>query len=460
MLKRGLRVVGWLLLGAVLLLAITVGALLFLNRHDQPPSAQLQALHAAAKARPTVADADNAYIYLLGMGVAQGEDPTAAGRARLEWMTSQPPGTPLGPKPYDESSWRDQRSEAVKALFEICRNPDAECSRALMHGDAELAVWLESEGWLLERYLALITHTQWRESIPRRGEGFLPYQHATDGQRLLMARAWQLGGQGEAHALTELLQRDLVFWRRALAHSDLLLTKMIASTALRRHFGWGSLAIQRLPSAAAMAAIPSAWSTALTPEERSMRRSLAGEVLWMEWQVDDAFQLWQSEDHSISDSLLQWMAKSLFRRQDTLNRHAILMMQQAEVLDGPVHELVSAAARQRTVAETESWPALPEAPWYNLAGKMALAISEPAYSDYGLRIADLEGMRRLALLSVELHGHRANASALPGLLKTSAWQDPYTGKPFTWDSASGELVFEGLEPGERSRYVIPYQPGG
>ena len=179
----------------------------------------------------------------------------------------------------------------------------------------------------------------------------------------------------------------------------------------------------------------------------------------MESQVDDAVKQWESEDQSTRDRMLQVVWPSLYQRQDTLNRHAALMMQWAEVVEVPMTQLVMARARASELMDSEVWPALHDAPWYNPVGKLLLAIAGPAYSEYGLRIADLEGVRRLALLAVALHERQADPTVIPEQLKTSAWKDPYTGKPFTWDSASRELVFHGLESGERARQVIPYQAG-
>src|SRR5690606_18729266 len=111
----------------------------------------------------------------------------------------------------------------------------------------------------------MLATTGWREEVPEDPAASLPaYQPALDAQKLHLLDARGHALAGDAEAVRDLLERDLVFWRQVLASSDMLITKMIAVAAAGRNFEFGSLAMRSLPPDRVDAAVPPSWRQPLT----------------------------------------------------------------------------------------------------------------------------------------------------------------------------------------------------
>jgi hypothetical protein len=93
---------------------------------------------------------------------------------------------------------------------------------------------------------------------------------------------------------------------------------------------------------------------------------------------------------------------------------------------------------------------------FNVTGDVMFAWGRTKYGGYGARVADLEGVRRLAAVTAALRGRGVSAADVAKALADSDLHDPYTDKPFAWDEKEGAIVFTGLEPGERRRHAISY----
>ena len=73
--RKTLRVVLWAV-GAIIALPIVLYLILFaINFRDRPPSAEALAFEATLRDTPVVADADNAYVFLLGYSAPRDRDP-------------------------------------------------------------------------------------------------------------------------------------------------------------------------------------------------------------------------------------------------------------------------------------------------------------------------------------------------------------------------------------------------
>ena len=78
------------------------------------------------------------------------------------------------------------------------------------------------------------------------------------------------------------------------------------------------------------------------------------------------------------------------------------------------------------------------------------------YGQYGARVADVEGVRRAAVLATTLRSRGVAAADVPAQLAASEIRMPYTNGPFAWDLKEGAIVFTGLEASERARHDIKY----
>src|SRR5690606_35913206 len=172
------------------------------------------------------------------------------------------------------------RSDAVAHVAAECSEVGAECFRILDSEEKTLEQWLASERWLLDRYRSLIGMTEFKEAMSLEVLAPLPaYSVVLEGQRLHITDSWRSATQADAATVAAMLDRDLLYWRMVLENSDTLITKMIATATVIRHFKLGNLALRRLPQQVAADGIPRSWRYQISDEERSMKRSFAGE--WM-----------------------------------------------------------------------------------------------------------------------------------------------------------------------------------
>jgi hypothetical protein len=85
-----------------------------------------------------------------------------------------------------------------------------------------------------------------------------------------------------------------------------------------------------------------------------------------------------------------------------------------------------------------------------------MGIGSSSYGVYPPRLADVEGVRRAAVLATELRSRKIDEQNIEAELAASNLRTPYTGEPFTWDAEQHALVFIGLVPGERGRHALKY----
>lgn len=409
------RMAAWVLAMVVGLPVLAYAGLVAINWNDEAPSAEAERLVAMYRDRPVVADADN-------------------GRVQMERLVTDA-----------EAGYKAARSPGISALIEACNEPTA-CATALDSNPDAAKEWLDSEGWLLERYRRGISKPGWREEIPEDGAApWLAFQPILDAQKLHLLDAHRLALEGDAAAVRDLLQSDLVFWRRVLASSDLLATKTVAAGAIGRNFQFGTLALRMLPAGLAEAAVPASWREPLTLPERSLVRTMAGEWHFTAKVLRGASTGASREEKELGDRL----AGAMLQEQATLNRAAARVLRVGELSELPYDELGPAL---QGLAEE---PPPPSFRLYNPVGTMLDSTVTPGqYARYIVRISDLEGTRRAALLAATLRAQGVDAAQAGTAVAEAPLRSPYDGTAFEWDAASGAVVFNGLGEGERGRHAV------
>ncbi len=461
--KRMLKWSAWLFGGLLLIPVICYVALLLINWRDQAPSEAALRLAADYRDRPAVADADNAYVYVMGFPVAPGTDPHEAGTRRIAWIQTFQPGldTPPGDPVTTYDSHESSRS-AVAQSFSACMIGSKECVAALESGNDELRAWIASEQWLLERYLTLVQHPDWRETLlfdPRAPLTF--HGMLYDGQKLLLAQAYLEAGQNNAATVRELLGKDARFWRTVLASSDILITKMIAVASLKRTLITGNLILRRLPPDLQLAAVPEEWTLPLTDSERSMRRCLTGEWMWAghlfeQTATSRSFATTGDGEDDSFDALMRRVWTPLLQPQDAKNRYAETFIRASQALDVPIDVFPHGLEQAREIFDNAHAANNPFANLYNPMGRVLLAIASGAYPSYPPRVADLEGVRRAAVLTTELRARKVAQQNIAAELAASPIRTPYTGEPFTWNAKEQAIVFVGMESSDRGRHAFKY----
>lgn len=452
--SRILKIAAPILLALALLPVLAYLGVLVVNRKDQPQGAAVVRLVRLVSAIPEVRPQDNGYVYVMGFGAAMDQDPLALGTQRVAWTFQAGPGEhadfPTKDYPREEG-----RTNAMTVLGDACRSVDRACLAELEKGGATIDHWLGADGWILHRYQKLLSLPEWRETAALdAGLPFPPYGLVLDGQRLLLLQAWNDAGRGDTAAVKDQLQRDGVFWRRTLAASDTVLAKMIAMGGIKRHYEWGNLIMRRLPHDKAPSAVPEHWRTPFTQLERSMLRLSAGEFMFAAANARSLPPTRLREIASARD-VVTALTMPLFQPHDYENRYATLVTSVADTLDVPIESYPAAARQARVILEKAVAGAFDQ-PLYNWPGNELIARGAPDLIGFAVRVADLEGVRRLALLATELRLADAAPTDMLARLSAAPLRDPYSGKPFGWDAGAGTLIFVGVYDGPYGRHALLY----
>ena len=463
--KKLLKAVMWLGLACAGLLIVAYLVVLGINWRDQPPSEAAIRLLKLSTSQPTVADQDNAYVYMMGFSADPALEPQALGAKRIASalaLLEKSPDALMGNLQDKEHDFKPQRPAELQALLKTCNITfDAPCLKALDNGDNTLAAWLASEPLLLERYKALLTRPAYVQRLPfQMSTPFLPYAKVHEGQKLLLAQAWQLAGQGDAAGVNKLLTQDIQFWRQNLAASDSLIAKINATNVLQRHFMWGYAILRRLPPARMTHGMPQPWTTPMSDAERAMLPSLTGE--WVE--SNNLFKYTKEGslpeiDWTLKSRLFDAIFQSLLQLQDSSNKHAQELVSLDAALQVPYAQYRAAVERARFMEEKdrdESLFMFFVKRIYNPTGEALLSIARPDLISYALRVSDLEGLRRMAVLTTELRSQGVAAGQMAQKLTEAPARNPYTVQPFVWDASAKTVVFTGLEKGEHGRQALFY----
>lgn len=461
MVRKVLVALGWVAGGLVGLCALLYVITLAINLKDAEPSPAARQMTARFEARPAASDADNAFVYVMGFGAPPDGDPTALGQRRIAWMMQADGTMPLdldADPALANSGDETVRDPEIQVYLEACMPYGEGCIAAFEAAAPRFESWSASEGWLLERYLGLIALPAWREIVPTDISAPLPSYHVVmNGQKFLLLKANVLAMRGDATEVSQLLGRDLRFWRRALESSEILISKMIATTAINRNLKVGAAVLRALPPGKMPEATPPDWTIGLTDAERSMRRCMTGEWVYVSNTIRDFAANGYSAEwlgESSFDRATNFLRKQFLKPQDTINLNAELYARVGELLEGVSFANYEAATNrvaelstQRTDDSRSRWSL------YNPGGR-PLVRDFPDFSKYARRVSDIEGVRRAALLAVDLHQARVKLDDMPIAIAASDRRNPYDGKPFAWDAAKAEIVFRGLTPGEGGEYRI------
>jgi hypothetical protein len=439
-------------LGVCVGLAVIAYAVLFaINWSDEVPSNDALALAQIVASKPDVPDAANAWVFNLGIAVPEGQDPFEQGSRRKTYLLHFPPPErqTYGSLPGPEIQYAAARSPAINALASACRKGNAECARLVHRDFAQVEHWLASESWLLDRFTRMEGLREWKEVVPKHvGAPIGMLKPAFDGQQLLLMQAWKQARAGDGKGARALLDRDFVFWRMVLRSADTLITKLMATAALERNLSVGNLVLADLHAAGRTTPPPTAWTRPFTLEERSMRRVFAGEYVY---QSSSLASLASAPDVVSPNRLKNALLRPFLKPQATNNLRARDFMRDSERFDVDYRAMTAAAeAAARDAAAVDA-----RFHAYNYIGHVLHAVgSSSDMGKYAVRVSDLEGIRRAALLAAEMRGRPADGTDVEARVQAAGWKDPYTDAPFAWDPKTASIVFTGLVSGERGRYAM------
>lgn len=466
--KKLSLILGWILAGLLASIVLVYLILRIINWNDRPPSTSALKLEKAYRERPHVEDKSNGYLYFLGFSVNKNQNPMQIGRQRNAWhktllnnsnikFTDDPGG--------EGDDFKFTRGKQLASLVETCGIMNKNCQLALEGSNEIVLQWLKSEQWILNRYRSLLAYENWLEPFPFDVRSpLLSYHHAFVGQKLLFLQAWQLAKQNDAENVRTLLTDDIQFWRHVLRETDMLITKILATAALNNHFKWSNFVTKSLSPDTMMKAIPRLWLDPISDLERSMKRCMTGEWVYMDRGVKSINigdpNLFLSNtiltDESTMDNVFRALIAPLIQPQDLSNKLAHKFLVLVNMLDVDYKAYPEAVDRVREFESNRTGSIDLFGVAYNLIGNIVLESGDSDYTSYAVRIADLEGVRRAALLTAHLQSQNDSAVNAKRLQNSPDFHNPYTALPFELDTELKTITFQGLEPGERGLHRFYY----
>ncbi len=187
-----------------------------------------------------------------------------------------------------------------------------------------------------------------------------------------------------------------------------------------------------------------------------MRRVLAAETASMKRTLTDVKRMAREasgpaggDEPTFGEKWLGRATDPLFQLQDTVNTRADRFMRLCEAFEVPINQY---AKVQQSWKKDDRKPATSV---YNPVGGIISTIdASSTYVQYILRAASVEGMRRAALLAVQLHAGGIAPEAAGEAVASAELRDPYTDKPFEWNAGRRSVIFTALETHQWRRYGI------
>ena len=438
-LARVLRIVA--ISTGVLAAMAVVGAFawLWLSHLPNEEARKFEAMYAS---RPSLDDADNAFLDVFGFDAPAGVDAHAHGAQRISWLrklhreAEQAGDDPAG-EDFESSKLR---TRAARQIFETCQESRARACAEAMRQVADNQPLSTQEELMRARYRALLGRAGWREEKWHSVADPLPaYSGVLDAQRISLIRLRPAILRGDTAAIRDFLQRDLVFWRMVQKSTDGLIGKMIAIAAIRHHFTFASLLLGELPPEKVMAAVPPSWLEPLSDEERSMWRVMAGEYAFSRAVTRDMYaDAGVSPDDEITSETLDRVLVQIRRRVEPprmLNEIALMYASVARNFEVPLDHYLQASGAVVAASRDQD--------------------EATQTAKYALRVGAIEGMRRAALLAAQLRSRSVPESEVPAELQKSVLRTPFDEQPFRWDSSERAIAYEGPMTNRRA-LVLAY----
>lgn len=467
--RRRPRVLGWILL----VLCLPPLGWLVWNRIDEAPNADAQRW--GNPPVRDVSDARNAWLYLLGIGAAEGDDPVAFGRRRVDAYVARARTNPTAaadpleddrnaPVPYVGTV------EGLDGIAQLCPRRGTNCiDWAAAHRPA-LERLADANRLRLQRLDSAIALPQWQEAPLLSGDFPTPSMQlvvlklnllaldANDGNRLV--------------EIAEEIARYDALWRRAAEDAEWLLSKAFAMSFMERH----QLLLAHLYERA-------------TPGQREAMQAAVDRVFAaptaaasnLDVAAYDAFQittrtfrgeipgLWQSlrncmhgtpKNGSCGNDLL---SIATYLPQATDNTVARLLTATAAFLAADPADEASAAQRYAALVDQEN-PSRGSTMFatlaYNAAGRR-LAFESMSPPTWRKRLNDNETLRRMLLIKLAALRDGVAAARMPNFLATQpqALRHPYPDRSIVWRAGQQALVAPAAIEGsfENDLIVVPYE---
>lgn len=440
--RRWLR---WLLILAALPLAFC-SVWVLMHWVDVAPSPAALAL---AQPDPRdVADRDNAWLHLFGIGAPADEAPYAFARRRLAALAEDPPRTLTDAIPAA------MPKAAVHGVDALCPVRVVSClDWSIEHADM-LEELRQANAVRLRRLAVLMRLDSWQvRSTPALDEPFADASVATLDSNLAayeLAQALLRNDDAAQEAALKHLAAGVKFWRGVQQGPQELISLTVAAEQIETAQRFSHDLFTRLtPSRrTAFAALSDAvllapataidWSEVIRRQQQKLQLTIAPSSSMTSV-------LRSCINAQPKNCLTELAFAASFARQDTANHHAELLLGLKQILDAPPNELEAANRNFKTQIERSAPPLelskLLKYFAFNPVGKILSVIAVPAFP-YDARLDDYEALRRMFLLAQAAAQKNLNSNALPDFLNAQPVAlHAVSGAAFGFDPQWNEIVY-------------------
>lgn len=461
MIKKVIKIIAYTFLLAFLLLATYILYAWVINWHDEPLSETSLEFQEFYDTNFSKSVENNAYALMLGFDVPEHENPLARGEERIRWSYTMV-DVPEEDRPYQfpgpVAEYFASPPPDASQFEKVCTLRSPNCVPAVLDNPSFVENLLSEHPWVVTRYADMLAMDEFVENTYLDYFFILPpYHHILASQRLYLISEVLMKGVSSPQDLHQALNRDLEFWRRVQRDSATLITRMIAIAAIQQHLFLTNELYKQLSSESLVDIFPAALFEPMNEEELSLYSVFSGEWVFSNNSIKYINQYEFPTDLYDDDwwSLPRPISDKLFQPQGTQNLLSENFMVYLKHYDRPLSDYPQALSEDPPLRTYDNVWSLIRNP-YNAAGKIHISINSPAYEEYLLRVADLEGARRAMVLISEMRLQQIPVAAAQAYIEQSDIKNPYTNKPFEWDEEVQALVFNGLQPDDRGRHAFIY----
>lgn len=401
--------------------------------------------------KPTPFKANNAYIGIFALSSPLDKDyqqQKIEFRQKLNTKIANTGHDFLTPEEYAELVFSsNDQSTWYKNHPSCSARTENDCFAQLVDGLKAAPIKDPDTLQMLERYQQLIESDHYQESIDYSFVGKLPnMSQPMTLNRLYLTHNFLTLPTEQFLSLFETNHR---FWRTVLKDSHFLISKMVASAAIRFQYQFitGVLNQQILTDQQFIQI--ERILTPLSSEEISLAHAFYIEQRnsLLNLQLNEMATGQDSEMYSMAFGLTYQPKASmnLVYRDSTKPSMAMSQLNSKDFFE-LMQQIRNDAVEQRfdcCVNETSDHTKFSPSVLYNLSGKSFLKLFTGAYHVYNKRYHDLNGMHQLVMLRLEMA--RQNDENISPMIKNSKYRNTYTNQPFEFDKQSNEILFNCLE---------------
>lgn len=442
--------------GATLLVVILA------NARDEELTSATKAL--AEYHPPSVPDAQNAYLVLIGFDAPAGSDPIVAGASLVAENNASALSDPSGWGRMSKRSAKEPGAENrsqlkfVGSLNALHDSLDGKClSQALEHAH-DIRSMIDANPVLVARYLAMQRLPAYAStSVPDILQTIPPSDGWLASRRLLQMQSCLDAQTAHVGRGLEFLAADTDMWRRVLGNGGLL-EEMIAVRVLASDFRVLSDLI----------ATPAFDARANEAKLRQILAPLSDAELNMALTFKREFEMHARMYAALpgemaKDRSVPWFDRLINRYfylpNASLNESAQLFGELQAVASHPPSEFVVGWDKLQNAVRAQSTLGVR---WiYNPLGRMTAGMVIPTYKEYITRVFDLAAYVNLVRAQLELRLAAVPSTEVPAILTAARpeTRNPYTKQPFQWNASDKSLSFEPMSSRWRewsTKVVLPH----